>query len=1246
MNRSNRELRKMTTADNIEGKLTVSTIESEKSLKRIFSDPMMPTPDGKKSSPSFVVKKQPARRNKAHYDMALQNIDARELAQMDRALIGLSSELYRSTDQNCTVDNDAPPKRLLGLASSRRLLPKASFANIDVSDDGRVTASVTGSHNKSFYFTPNAASRPKKVARATTLTRIDDTDKGIEENDVSPRSRRTLKPPDKKFLLEQRRNTQSDIKYHDFPELPIRQRTPLSKPYRNRRRSKGNPVMAMSSPCLSPTHATLMDQDDKKSVNKQFSFEDDLSTFSQIKCDSLDISADGNVSSDNMSSSMESTVHSVGTSEECEIESLHSGACTPLFSQYEDDEDEESCCDDEYGTELPDFSSTKKQLSPFGSFRVGVSKVLEHLSPRPINSTRSADHIEKFLMRSNSGGSSFHSLQQRNDSFNDDEKISVVTSLTQIYNSVESDGDEDDNLSSTPNNNETSDFSGENSSPRTLPARGVYREKSGICTIYNSGPAENNLLVQMTDDERIMRAAMHIRDAMHERPIKQHRSGVLAVRFYSFQHSTFWVLFMRMLIIAQMSLVLIEPPSNRSTEDYPSSFSPYDCGDSAHLEIVDPQNCFRRLAQYPVTRTVCLLAETCIIVVYLVDISLTVYGFGWRDIVGLLPSGVTQMDSPAARKNRVWDQLRSISVLLMIIDLGLNWTVTNIRISRVFRPVLFVYKSRELRRWFYLIVSTLPKIVGLALLIFSFIAVYAIVGVLLFSDQSYYTGERYEYANFNSFGKASISLYVLMTSENYPYIMYPAFESDVGDGSHYYALFFVSFLLVVMFFLANLSVPYLFDSFKRSHLNEALSGRIVERMSLLASFQLVDIECKGFINFERFRSLVSHVRQDLFNSDGTEKRPGLISHMFDELCASHPGRCNPLDFFQISDVILTEFEVTDDRHRCLHAKFPWLSQATLSMEPFVNSPLMETGVLFLLLVNTIMLAFYHRDNSRNNEIIFISRVFIFIFAFEIVFKVVVLGFSKFRSSWKNVYDGIVVLVAFGFALREQIVVSHGPLYSNLASIFICIRALRLFPALGIFTKLNVIVKILPFMFFSMLTVALFMYIFAIIGMDLFSKRFVHNIHIEPYADLNIQFDNFAGSMMALFQVLVGNNWDEIMYTAMYSTNSVVLPALYFIFFHFIAVSLLLQLVIAIYVEAFETYSNNVKEASNKAPTISTPSMHDSNKLYESSSPNSEDKLSKLRSPDSSQVTPSPDGRFLPPRESSRQALLRLKSGTM
>lgn len=67
---------------------------------------------------------------------------------------------------------------------------------------------------------------------------------------------------------------------------------------------------------------------------------DDLSTFSQIKCDSLDISADGNVSSDNMSSSMESTVHSVGTSEECEIESLHSGACTPLFSQYEDDEDE------------------------------------------------------------------------------------------------------------------------------------------------------------------------------------------------------------------------------------------------------------------------------------------------------------------------------------------------------------------------------------------------------------------------------------------------------------------------------------------------------------------------------------------------------------------------------------------------------------------------------------------------------------------------------------------------------------------------------------------------------------------------------------------------------------------------------------------------------------------------------------------------------------------------------------------
>ena len=50
-----------------------------------------------------------------------------------------------------------------------------------------------------------------------------------------------------------------------------------------------------------------------------------------------------------------------------------------------------------------------------------------------------------------------------------------------------------------------------------------------------------------------------------------------------------------------------------------------------------------------------------------------------------------------------------------------------------------------------------------------------------------------------------------------------------------------------------------------------------------------------------------------------------------------------------------------------------------------------------------------------------------------------------------------------------------------------------------------------------------------------------------------------------------------MYTGMYSTGSVASPALYFISFHFLTASLLLQLVIAIYVEAFETFSEEQKK---------------------------------------------------------------------
>lgn len=734
-------------------------------------------------------------------------------------------------------------------------------------------------------------------------------------------------------------------------------------------------------------------------------------------------------------------------------------------------------------------------------------------------------------------------------------------------------------------------------------------EPSSCCSCFFLQVKDNasTETIVIPPEERVARAAIHLRDAMHERPIKIHRSGMGAVFAYSLLHSKIWGFFLRALIVLHLALALWEPPSFRTDGAYPTSFAVFDCSgiyddDAASYDddVMDPSRCFRRSVGFVRGKYAMLRLEVAIIGVYLIDAALGIYCFGFYDFFGIPTkdlisasnplSGNKGMENPAVQRQRHWDMVRAFCLTVMVFDVLLSWfSVSPLRFSRVLRPVLFVYKSRELRRWLYLIVTTLPRIVGLALLIFSFITVYAVIGVLLFSQRDYYKGPEYQYANFDGFGSACIALYVLMTSENYPYIMYPPYDSGVKAGSHYYALFYVSFLLIVMFFLANLAVPYLFSTFKKSHVNEALSGRIIERTALLASFQLLDIENRGFIYFDRFIEMAKIVRPDLFYSDGREKKIGLTRFIFDELCATEPGRCYPLDYFQVLEVLLTDFELQKPTKlsrdaSSLHFAGPMLYDHThivASIRSLLKSAWFEKFVLLLVFVNTVVLCCYSRGNDKNSLIILISDMFVFIFAFEISLKVLVMRFRRFCSHPYNIFDIIVILVAFSFTVAKY---CNRPVFPEAGSVVISLRALRLIPALGIFTKLNVILKIMPFMYFSMLSLFFFIYIFAIVGTEAFAERYRHSRSIETYSDINIQFDNFVGAVMALFQVLTSNNWDEIMYTGMFSTGLVALPALYFILFHFIAVTLLLQLVIAIYVEAFETYQERKLDDPDGAST--------------------------------------------------------------
>jgi len=220
-----------------------------------------------------------------------------------------------------------------------------------------------------------------------------------------------------------------------------------------------------------------------------------------------------------------------------------------------------------------------------------------------------------------------------------------------------------------------------------------------------------------------------------------------------------------------------------------------------------------------------------------------------------------------------------------------------IRWSRPLRAIMPMVASAELRRWSKMILLTLPEILVLLCFLILVMTIYGIIGIHLFSGEinCYSVANQraratdgalddneyppYVVIAFQNIGYALISMYVLSTTENYPMVMYPAYDchpkrrftgdinteaSDASDFDQFYASFFVSFLVIIMFGINVLSVPMLYSGLLKHIKADAVVGRRLERTALHAAFELLDVEDRGFLTEDQFACLVRELRPDLF----------------------------------------------------------------------------------------------------------------------------------------------------------------------------------------------------------------------------------------------------------------------------------------------------------------------------------------------------------------------------------------------
>ncbi|XP_055627097.1 sodium channel protein 60E isoform X2 [Toxorhynchites rutilus septentrionalis] len=192
----------------------------------------------------------------------------------------------------------------------------------------------------------------------------------------------------------------------------------------------------------------------------------------------------------------------------------------------------------------------------------------------------------------------------------------------------------------------------------------------------------------------------------------------------------------------------------------------------------------------------------------------------------------------------------------------------------------------------------------------------------------------------------------------------------------------------------------------------------------------------------------------------------------------------------------------------------------------VKDPLFELGITLCIVLNTLFLAVEHHGmNAGVRDALDIgNRVFTSVFTLECILKVLALSKDFFLCGW-NIFDLIIVsasLLDLIFELMEGLTVLRG------------LRLLRVLKLAQSWTTMKVLLSIIISTIGALgnltFVLVIVIYIFAVIGMQLFSKDYTPD-KFAPDPVPRWNFNDFFHSFMMIFRILCGE-WIEPLWDCM------------------------------------------------------------------------------------------------------------------
>ncbi|XP_036970394.1 voltage-dependent R-type calcium channel subunit alpha-1E isoform X3 [Acanthopagrus latus] len=546
-----------------------------------------------------------------------------------------------------------------------------------------------------------------------------------------------------------------------------------------------------------------------------------------------------------------------------------------------------------------------------------------------------------------------------------------------------------------------------------------------------------------------------------------------------------------------------------------------------------------------------------------------------------------------------WNVMDFIVVLSGILaaagaHMNISVDLRTLRAVRVLRPLKLVSGIPSLQIVLKSIMKAMVPLLQIGLLLFFAILMFAIIGLEFYSGKLHRTckplpgilanqtvdpsevefpcgvrqcpagyncsdrwiGPNYGITQFDNILFAVLTVFQCITMEGWTTVLY---NTDDALGPNWNWLYFIPLIIIGSFFVLNLVLGVLSGEFAKER--ERVENR--RAFMKLRRQQQIERELNGY------RAWIDRAEEVMLAEENKNAGPSALDALrrLPEwstggayvlkrattikrrgVDVGHRGQPGEEQYGDISSVGIPMARASIRSARRGPTAYFRRKERLLriSIRRVVKTHTFYWTVLGLVALNTLCVAIVHHNQPPwlSDFLYYAEFLFLALFLTEMFLKMYSLGPRLYFHSSFNCFDCSVIVgsifeVLWGF---------FRPGTSFGISVLRALRLLRIFKITKYWASLrNLVVSLMNSMksIISLIFLLfLFIVVFALLGMQLFGGRFIFDDPDDMFVDYisddytPTNFDTFPAAIMTVFQILTGEDWNEVMYNGIRSQGGV------------------------------------------------------------------------------------------------------------